>query len=158
MREKWMSADGPSNPGSSKRELDARLLALLRQDSRVPVSELAHVLNVSRAHVYASIARMEQDGTIDGYTVRLGEAYERRTVRAHVMMTSHPKLMVETQEALAAIPELTGLHAIAGEYDMIAIVEASSLERLNDVIDAIGMMPGIDRTTSAVILATRLRR
>ena len=74
------------------------------------------------------------------------------------MMTSHPKLMVETQEALAAIPELTGLHAIAGEYDMIAIVEASSLERLNDVIDAIGMMPGIDRTTSAVILATRLRR
>ncbi|WP_242414534.1 Lrp/AsnC family transcriptional regulator [Sphingomonas panni] len=150
-----MSAD---NPHPSKRELDARLLALLRQDSRVPVSELAHVLNVSRAHVYASIARMEQDGTIDGYTVRLGEAHDRRMVRAHVMMTTLPKLLDETNEALAAIPELTGLYAIAGEYDLIAMVEAPSLERLNDVIDAIGRLAGIGRTMSAVVLATRLRR
>ena len=68
-----------------------------------------------------------------------------------------PKLLDETNEALAAIPELTGVYAIAGEYDLIAMVEAPSLERLNDVIDAIGRMEGIGRTMSAVVLATRLR-
>ncbi|MEH3036569.1 MAG: Lrp/AsnC family transcriptional regulator [Sphingomonas adhaesiva] len=143
---------------ASRRELDSRLLALLRQDSRTAVSELASLLGVSRAHVYAGIARMEQDGTIDGYTVRLGDAHDRSMVHAHVMMTSRPKLIAETHDALVAIPELTSLYAIAGEYDLIAMVEAPSLKRLNDVIDAIGMLPGIDRTTSAVVLATRLRR
>ena len=149
-------------PDSGRRErleaFDAGLLALLRQDSRMPVSELAGRLGVSRAHVYAGIARMEQDGTIAGYTVRLGEAHDRRTVHAHVMMTSRPKLQHETLEALAAIPETVAIHAIAGEYDLIAIVEAPSVERLNDVIDAIGMIEGVERTTSAVVLATKLRR
>ncbi len=143
---------------SARRDLDARLLALLREDSRTPVSELATRLGVSRALVYAGIARMEQDGTIAGYTVRLGEAHDGRMVRAHVMMTSRPKLLGATQEALAAMPALTALYAIAGEYDLIAMVEAPGLEQLNDVIDAIGMIEGIERTTSAVVLATRLRR
>lgn len=143
---------------SARRDLDARLLALLREDSRTPVSGLATHLGVSRALVYAGIARMEQDGTIAGYTVRLGEAHDARMVRAHVMMTSRPKLLGATQEALAAMPALTALYAIAGEYDLIAMVEAPGLEQLNDVIDAIGMIEGIERTTSAVVLATRLRR
>ena len=151
-----MTADNP------KRErleaFDARLLALLREDSRTPVSELASRLGVSRALVYAGIARLEQDGTIGGYTVRLGEAHDRRTVQAHVMMTLHPKLQGATCEALAEMPEVSAVLAIAGQYGLIAIVEAPSVERLNDVIDAIGMVEGVERTNSSVVLATRFRR
>lgn len=139
-------------------EFDAQLLALLREDSRKPVSELAATLGVSRALVYAGIARLEQGGTIAGYTVRLGAARERRMIRAHVMLNLFPKLTQATFEQLAAMPELTALHAIAGQFDMIAMVEADSPERLNDLIDRIGMIEGVERTTSSIILATRLQR
>lgn len=143
---------------STQDEFDAQLLALLRDDSRKPVSELAATLGVSRALVYAGIARLEQGGTIAGYTVRLGTARERRMIRAHVMLNLFPKLTRATFEQLAAMPELTALHAIAGQFDMIAIVEADSPERLNDLIDRIGMIEGVERTTSSIILATRLQR
>lgn len=153
---------GTALPDSNRRgraeEFDARLLAQLRQDARMPVSELATRLGVSRAHVYAGIARLEQDGTIGGYTVRLGAAHDRRTVHAHVLMTVLPKLQNETIEALVVIPETIAIHAVAGHFDLIAVVEAPSVERLNDVIDAIGMIEGVERTISSVVLATKLRR
>jgi DNA-binding Lrp family transcriptional regulator len=139
-------------------EFDLQLLALLREDSRRPVSELAAMLGVSRAGVYAGIARLERGGTIAGYTVRLGADYDLKMIRAHVMIKVHPKVTQQTQEELAAMPEVTGLHAVSGQHDLIALVEAPHVNRLNDLIDAIGMLEGVEKTTSSIILATKLQR
>ncbi len=139
-------------------EIDLQLLALLREDSRRNVSELATALGVSRTTIYSSIERMERHGTIVGYTVRLGEEYDRRQVRAHVMIKVYPKATQATQDQLVTMPEVTGLHAISGEYDLIATVEAPHVNRLNDLLDLIGAMEGVERTTSSVILATKLQR
>ncbi|QAY79056.1 Lrp/AsnC family transcriptional regulator [Sphingosinicella sp. BN140058] len=139
-------------------DVDRQLLALLREDARRNVSELALALGVSRSTIYSSIERLERAGTILGYTVRLGDAYDRRLIRAHVMIKVLPKAIGVTQDALATMSELAGLYAIAGEYDLIAIVEAPDLTRLNDLLDAIGAIEGVERTTSSVILATKLQR
>jgi DNA-binding Lrp family transcriptional regulator len=56
------------------------------------------------------------------------------------------------------MPEVAGLYAISGEYDLIAILEAPYVDRLNDLLDSIGGMEGVERTTSSVILATKLQR
>lgn len=139
-------------------EVDRQLLALLREDARRNVSELAAALVVSRGTIYASIERLEREGTILGYTVRLGDAYEHRLVRAHVMIKNLPKATAATQEMLAGAPEVAALYAIAGEYDFIALVEAPDLGRLNDLLDWIGGLEGVERTTSSVILSTKLQR
>jgi DNA-binding Lrp family transcriptional regulator len=137
---------------------DLQLLSLLREDARRPVSDLATALGVSRAGVYAGIDRLEREGTIAGYTVRLGADYDRRMIRAHVMIKVLPKVTARTQEELAAMPEVTGLYAISGQHDFIALVEAPHVNRLNDLIDAIGMLEGVEKTTSSIILATKLQR
>jgi len=139
-------------------DIDAHLLALLREDARRNVSDLATTLGVSRATIYNRIAKLEEDGTIAGYTVRLGADYDRRMIRAHVMIKVFPKVTFQTQEQLAAMPEVTVLHAISGEHDFIALVEAPHVNRLNDLIDAIGMLEGVEKTTSSIILATKLQR
>ena len=139
-------------------EIDLQLLSLLREDARRNVSELAVELGVSRTTIYNSIERLERQRVITGYTVRLGADYDRTLVRAHVMIKIYPKTAQATQDALAAMPEVAGLHAIAGEYDLIAIVEASHLDRLNDLLDSIGEIDGVERTNSSVILATKLQR
>lgn len=144
--------------GERQDDLDRKLLALLRENARAPVSDLAHQLGVSRSAIYAGLTRMEQDGTIDGFTVRLGAGHQGRTVRAHVMIKVAPKLSAVAQEALAEMPALVGLFAVAGEHDFIAMIEAPSLERLNDLIDGIGMLDGVLDTTSSIILATKVRR
>jgi DNA-binding Lrp family transcriptional regulator len=146
------------NSGERQEGLDRLLLARLRENARTPVSDLASQLGVSRSAIYASLARLEQDGTIEGFTVRLGNGHAVRTVRAHVMIKVAPKLRAETQDRLADMPALAGLYAIAGEHDFIAMIEAPSLERLNDVIDAIGMLDGVQHTSSAIILAAKVVR
>lgn len=138
--------------------MDRRLLAMLRQDSRQPVTALAQALGLSRASVYARIARLEHEKVIQSYTVRLGADYDRRMIRAHVMLKVQPKLARATEEQLAAIPELTALHAISGEYDMIAMVEAEGVSQLNDLIDRIGVLDGVEKTTSSILLATKILR
>lgn len=52
----------------------------------------------------------------------------------------------------------TTLHAISGEYDFIAEIEAPDPEALNELIDDIGMLDGVARTTSSIILATKVQR
>jgi DNA-binding Lrp family transcriptional regulator len=138
--------------------IDQQLLALLRDDSRRAVSDLATALGVSRGSIYAAIERLERDGTIAGYTVRLGADYDLRMIRAHVMIKVFPKVTHQTQEELAAMPEVTSLFAVSGQHDFIAIVEAPHVNRLNDLIDRIGMLEGVEKTTSSIILATKLQR
>lgn len=144
--------------GRAPEEVDRQLLALLREDSRRNVSELAAALGVSRTTIYSSIERLERDETIVGYTVRLGEDYDRRQIRAHVMIKLYPKATQATLDQLVTMPEVAGLYAISGEYDLIAVLEAPYPDRLNDLLDSIGEMEGVERTTTSVILATKLQR
>jgi DNA-binding Lrp family transcriptional regulator len=61
---------------------DRKLLSLLRDDARVPVATLAKSLKVARGTVQNRLARMEADGTIVGYTVKLKPQVEEQTIRA----------------------------------------------------------------------------
>ncbi len=139
-------------------ELDRRLLALLRKDARMPIVQLARSLGISRASTYARLQRLEDSGVIEGYTVRLSSAFDGRQIRAHVLIKVTGKLARSTEKQLQAIPAITALHAISGEHDLIAELEAANAAELNDIIDRIGELEGVEETTSSILLATKWAR
>ncbi|SEJ53023.1 transcriptional regulator, AsnC family [Sphingobium sp. AP50] len=139
-------------------ELDERLLSLLRQDSRQPIAQLAKELGVSRGHLYSRIARLEEDGIVAGYTIRLGSVFSASRVRAHMMIKTLPRHRRDIEQALMRIDHVQAVHAISGEYDIIAVLEADDGAELNDIIDDIGQFDGMERTTTLVLLATKLER
>jgi DNA-binding Lrp family transcriptional regulator len=139
-------------------EVDDRLLALLRADARQPIAQLAKELGVSRGHLYARIARLEEDKVVTGYTVRLGAAFAAGRVRAHMMIKTLPRARREVEAALARIDQVRAIHAISGDHDIIAMIEAEDGMRLNDLIDDIGLLDGVEHTTTSVLLATKLER
>ena len=69
-------------------DTDRRLIALLRENARVPVATLAHLLKVSRGTVQNRIDRLTADGVIGGFTVRLKPEAEPQRVRAITMDVS----------------------------------------------------------------------
>ncbi len=138
--------------------IDQRLLTELRENARLPVALLARKVGLSRTAVQARIARLERDQVIAGYGVRSGAAHERSQVQAHVMLTVGPKLSGLVEAALRKIPEVRSLLSISGTYDMIAIVQAGSIERLDAVIDGIGLLEGVERTHTSVVLSRRFER
>lgn len=137
---------------------DQKLLMLLRQNARASITELARTLHVSRSTVQNRIARLEAGGVIRGYSVSLGAEFSAHQVEAHVSIKVLQKLTAKTNAALEGIAQVSQLFSVSGEYDLIAIVQAQSLEELSAVLDDIGNLEGVERTNSAVVLETRFRR
>ena len=139
-------------------EIDDRLLTLLRDDARQTIAQLAKELGISRGQVYSRLARLEEDNIVAGYTVRLGQAFAAGRVRAHMMIKTLPRYHREVEAALAGFTQVQAIHAISGEYDIIAMLEADNGAQLNELIDDVGLLDGVERTTTSVILATKIER
>ncbi|MEQ1538174.1 MAG: Lrp/AsnC family transcriptional regulator [Sphingorhabdus sp.] len=147
-----------TNATTTLDEMDDLLLTMLRDDARQTIAQLAKKLGVSRSQIYTRLARFEEDKIVAGYTVRLGSAFAARRVRAHMMIKTLPRYHREVELALAAIPLIQAIHAISGEYDIIAMLEAENNLQLNELIDDVGVLEGVERTTTSVILVTKVER
>jgi len=121
-------------------------------------AQLARRLGVARTTVLARLARLERERTIAGYTVRLGVDEQDRSVQAFVGIVTDPKQGPEVTRALAAMPELRQLSSVSGEFDYIALIRAETTARLDELLDRIGALPGVARTTTSVVLARRVDR
>jgi DNA-binding Lrp family transcriptional regulator len=137
---------------------DRALLALLRENARTPTADLARRLKLSRTTVQSRLAKLERGRVIAGYTVSLGDEVEAALVRAHVMITLEPRKSAPIEAALRRIDEVRTLHSVSGTFDLIAIVAAPSIGELDRLIDRIGALDGVERTTSAIVLSTRIQR
>lgn len=137
---------------------DRELLALLGENARMPVATLARRLGLSRTTVQARLERLEREGVIVGYSVRLSDAYLAGLIRAHVLITITPKALSMVSAELMALGEVKALHSVNGPYDLIAIIASPSIADLDRLIDLIGELPGVERTLSSIILSDRIVR
>jgi DNA-binding Lrp family transcriptional regulator len=138
--------------------IDQKLIAALRRDGRASTAELARLVGRSRTTVQARIERLERDGVIIGYTARLAPEREQGAVRAHIMIKVEPKKEAAVGAALRTIDEVRVLHTVAGVFDMIVVAAADTVAQIETVIDRIGNLEGVERTTSSIILSTKLER
>jgi DNA-binding Lrp family transcriptional regulator len=137
---------------------DRALIALLQANARASTAQLARQLGVARTTVVARLARLERDGVIAGYTVRLAADAAEAGVQAYVGITVEPKAAREVMKRLARLPELRQLSTVSGEFDYMALLRAESTQRLDVLLDEIGELPGVKRTTTSVVLAVRIDR
>lgn len=139
-------------------DTDQQLLSLLRENARASTAQIARRLGLSRTTVQSRIERLEREGVISGYTVRVHEEYERGQVRAHIMIAVQPKQMTAVVAALKGMPELRSLHSVSGVYDLIAIGAVSDVGAWDVLTDRIGAIEGVERTTSSIVLSTKFER
>ncbi|MGH3671457.1 MAG: Lrp/AsnC family transcriptional regulator, partial [Pseudonocardiaceae bacterium] len=139
-------------------DLDQRILDLLIEDGRQSVTVMARRLHVARSTLQARITRLERRNVIAGYTVRLGSAATGRRVAAHVAITIDPKRGEHVQQTLRRIADVRTLHTVSGPFDLIAVVTAESTAEVDTVLDRIGGIPGVERTTSSIVLTTKFDR
>lgn len=137
---------------------DRALLVLLRDDARTPTAELARKLKLSRTTVQSRMERLQRQRVIAGFTITVPDELEAHLVRAHVLITLAPRRSAAIETALRRIPEVRVLHSVSGPFDLIAIVAAASIGELDTLIDRVGQLDGVERTTSAIVLSTRIQR
>lgn len=137
---------------------DRELIALLKVNARMPVSELARQLGVSRTTVQDRLTRLEERGAIAGYTVRLGAEVERGTVAAYIMIAYEPRKAPGIVVELKSMAAIDVLESVSGKIDLMAKAVAESPEALDRLLDKIGAIDGVLSTESALVLSTKLDR
>ena len=138
--------------------LDRELIALLQVNARESVANLGRKLGVARTTVLARLARLEASGVIVGYTAKLGSEAADAGVQAYVGISINPKLQRDVIRRLTRLPELRQLASVSGEFDYIALLRAPTTVRLDALLDEIGELEGVLRTTTSVVLAIRVDR
>jgi DNA-binding Lrp family transcriptional regulator len=135
-------------------DTDRELLALLRHDARTPVATLAAKLKVARGTVQNRMKRLERDGVIVGYTVRVKPQAEAHRIRALMTIVVEGNRGAEVLHALRGHPNVTGLHSTNGRWDLIAELRADTLEAFDRALGNIRLIDGIASTETSLLLST----
>jgi len=138
--------------------VDRRILALLRENARMSTALLGRQLGVSRTTVHSRIERLLARRVITGFTVRMGADQERDQIQAQVMIAAVQKVLARVEAALRALPEVRKLYSVSGQHEFIAILVTDSVGEMDQLLDRIGAIEGVDRTESSIVLSTRIDR
>ena len=134
---------------------DYALIAALREDARMSIAALAKRLHVARGTVQTRLRRLEADGTIVGYTVRLRPQVEEQGIRALMTIEvggNRPEAAIV--KALRGDPAVTALYSTNGRWDYIAELRAKHLEEFDRVLGRIRQVEGIVNTQTNLLLTT----
>ncbi|MDO8263336.1 MAG: Lrp/AsnC family transcriptional regulator [Gallionella sp.] len=135
-------------------DTDRELIGLLRDNARMPVVALASKLRIARATVQNRLARLEADGTILGYTVRLKPSAEANRIRAIMTVAVEGNRASEVRNKLRGHPNVYALHSTNGRWDIVAELRADTLEAFDRVLNAIRLIDGIATTETSILLST----
>jgi len=137
-------------------EIDRRILRELQADGRLTHVALAARVGLSRSAVQERVARLEDDGVILGYTIRLGRPGAPAGMRAYLFVRggTHETLV----KALAGFPEIKVADSVSGEIDLILQLEVERIEDLNRLRDEVGNLPGVVTTQTLLVMAPRFDR
>lgn len=135
-----------------------KLISLLRANAREALSELSRKIGMSRTAVAERIKKLESQGIIQGYTIKLAPDYAQHTIGAHVMIDIAPQATTAVVMALKKMPEIQSLHAVSGVFDLMAVIRAETTVAVDEILDSIGEIQGVEKTQSSIILSTKFER
>jgi DNA-binding Lrp family transcriptional regulator len=133
---------------------DQALISLLRRDARTTVATLADKLGVSRGTVSNRIAKLEDTGTIVGYTVRLRPDAQPNEISAWMSVAVEGNETRSVINSLLGEPGVACLHDTNGRWDLLAELRAGNLSELSQVLERIRLIRGISNSETSIHLAT----
>lgn len=144
---------------SEKSELDRfdrAILAVLAQDGRISITDLAGRIGLSKSPTQTRLRRLEADGVIRGYRalldpIRLGLDH---VAFVEVKLTQTREAALEAfNAAVAQVPEIEQAHLIAGSFDYLLKVRTGSMRAYRAVLaDRISTLPHVAATSTYVAM------
>ena len=140
-------------------DIDLKIIELLQKDGRLSHAAIGKETGLTGPSVYARIQRMEREGIIEGYTVRLNPEKVGRGLVALVRVDTNNVSGDYTpferfEEFTRQEPEILECFDVAGEDSYILKIRTGSPERLRELLKKIYTLPGVNRTITSIALAT----
>jgi Lrp/AsnC family leucine-responsive transcriptional regulator len=134
---------------------DARILRALATDARTSTAELARAVGLSAPSVSERVRRLEENGVIEGYSVKINAAALGLPLAAWLRIRPIPGQLQKVAEILQRLPEIVECDRVTGEDCFIARAHVRSVNDLERVIDEI--IP-YAMTNTSIIQSSPVRR
>lgn len=137
-------------------EISLKILKILQEKARIPNVEVARQVEMAPSAVLERIRKMERQGIIDGYEVRLNpEQFDRRQIAFIEIQTRSVGDDPRIGTALAAIPEVQEVHYVAGRDGYLVKLRVADTVELGTIIrEKIAVMNEVASTRTATVLQT----
>ena len=100
-------------------QIDIKILSLLEKNARMPLKQLAESIYLSSPATAARIEKLEQDGVISGYSVRLNYKKLGFPIIAFINLEVSPSQKAEFYPYICAHPNVIECSCVTGDYSMI---------------------------------------
>jgi DNA-binding Lrp family transcriptional regulator len=136
--------------------IDRRILALLQENGRLTVTELATTVGLSVSPCHRRLRELERSGTIRGYRAVVDPAAVGLTFQALVFVTMRQEdreTLLGFEAAVARVPNVVQAQRLFGDPDyLLRIVTAdlAAYQQLED--DVLATLPGVQRLNSTLVM------
>jgi DNA-binding Lrp family transcriptional regulator len=137
-------------------ELDARILAALREQPRIGVLEISRRLGVARGTVTARLDKLQARGVVTGFGPDVEPARMGYPVLAFVFLEIVQGRLDDAVADLRDVPEVLEAHGVTGQRDLLCRVVARDNGHLQDVINRMVRHPAVRRSTSYISMSRQI--
>ncbi|MGI3185420.1 Lrp/AsnC family transcriptional regulator [Nioella aestuarii] len=139
---------------------DKQILSLLLEDAAISKADIARQVGLAPSAISERVRRLEADGVIQGYEVRLNPHALGKPLLAFVFVTdAKPSLGFDTAAALSGVTGLEELHKIAGDDCYLLKIRASGTDELNEIIETqINPVQSVTRVRTTIVLSAVTER
>ena len=137
-------------------EISLKILKILQEKARIPNVEVARQVGLAPSAVLERIRKLEKQGIIDGYEVRLNPKRFAKSLVAFVNVKLK-KLSDEIKvgKQLSRIPEVQEVHYVAGDDVFLVKVRVADTRALGQLSrDKIASIAAVQSTRTAIVLST----
>jgi Lrp/AsnC family leucine-responsive transcriptional regulator len=138
-------------------ETSLKILKILQEKARIPNVEVARQVGLVPSAVLERIRKLEKQGYIDGYEVRLNPKRFKRSLVAFIHVTIDPAVDYdEIAENLLGNDGIQEIHQVAGDDGFLLKVRVADTGELGRLLsEQIGDITGIKATRTMIVMSTQ---
>jgi len=133
-------------------DIDRRLVALLAQDSRKSIRDLARELGLAPSTVHARLRRLVAEGVIKRFTVLPDYEALGYGVTALILLQVEGGKIIDIGEYVAKDPHVIMVYDITGDYDLAVIAKFRNVSDLDAFLKNINRLPYVKRSVTSMSL------
>lgn len=137
-------------------EIDVKILNILQEKARIPNVEVARQVGMAPSAVLERIRKLEKQGVIDGYEVRLNPQRFGRNLVAYLWV--YPAGGFDDAAIggrLSALSEVQEVHFVTGDDGFLVKLRVAGSEALGRFLrEQVATIPGVRATRTAIVLAS----
>lgn len=136
-------------------ELDINILRLLKENAKIPASEISNQINLSVSAVGERLKKLEKSGVIKQYATILNPNMLKKDLTALMFISlERPQVSEQFLKYVQLENEIMDCYYLAGDYDYLIKIATENTSSLEKLLNRIKSISGIIKTNTTVVLKT----